>query len=104
MAGKGDARSSAELAVKHDSWSKVCGQAARRLRPKVRRWRWTLREGDGQPLRLLVDLTGASLAAATSRRWWRRLMKSTGPARTLRSLGANIGASVQRKLARLPTR
>ena len=66
MAGKGDARSSAELAVKHDSWSKVCGQAARRLRPKVRRWRWTLREGDGQPLRLLVDLTGASLAAATS--------------------------------------
>jgi len=66
VAGKGDARSSAELAVKHDSWSKVCGQAARRLRPKVRRWRWTLREGDGQPLRLLVDLTGASLAAATS--------------------------------------
>ena len=66
MAGKGDARSSAELAVKHDSWSKVCGQAARRLRPKVRRWRWTLREGDGQPFRLLVDLTGASLAAATS--------------------------------------
>ena len=25
-----------------------------------------MREGDGQPLRLLVDLTGASLAAATS--------------------------------------
>ena len=66
MAGKGDARSSAELAVKHDSWSKVCGQAARRIRPKVRRWRWTLREGDGQPFRLLVDLTGANLAAATS--------------------------------------
>ena len=42
MAGKGDAQSSAELAVKHDSWSKVCGQAARRLRPKVRRWRWTM--------------------------------------------------------------
>src|SRR5262252_4128377 len=56
-----DARSSAELAVKHDSWSKVCGQAARRLRPKVRRWRWTMREGDGQPLRLLADLTGPVL-------------------------------------------
>ena len=27
MAGKGDARSSAELAVKHNRWSKVCGQA-----------------------------------------------------------------------------
>jgi len=61
VAGKGDARSSAELAVKHDSWSKVCGQAARRLRPKVRRWRWIMREGEGQPLRLLVDLDGASL-------------------------------------------
>jgi hypothetical protein len=62
VAGKGDARSSAELAVKRDSWSKVCGQAARRLRPKVRRWRWTMREDDGQPLRLLA----ASLRAATS--------------------------------------
>src|SRR5262249_41197494 len=62
MAGKGDAQSSAELAVKHDSWSKVCGQVARRLRPTVRRWRWTMREGDGQPLRLLADLTGPVLA------------------------------------------
>jgi hypothetical protein len=33
------ARSSAKLAVKHDSWSKACGQAARPLRPKVRRCR-----------------------------------------------------------------
>jgi hypothetical protein len=61
VAGKGDARSSAELAVKHDRWSKVCGQAAWRLRPKVRRWRWTIREGDGQSLRLLADLTGPAL-------------------------------------------
>jgi hypothetical protein len=28
MAGEGDARSSAELAVKHVSWSKVCAVAA----------------------------------------------------------------------------
>ena len=28
MAGEGDARSSAEMAVKHVSWSKVCGVAA----------------------------------------------------------------------------
>jgi hypothetical protein len=58
VAGKGDARSSAELAVKHVSWSKACGQAARPLRPKVRRCRWSMRGDDGQPLRLLVDLTG----------------------------------------------
>jgi hypothetical protein len=56
--GKGNARTSPELAVKRDSRAKVCGQAARRLRPKVRRWRWTMREDDGQPLRLLADLTG----------------------------------------------
>src|SRR5262252_10947376 len=74
-----DARSSAELAVKHDSWSKVCGQAARRLRPKVRRGRWTMREGDGQSLRLLVRPDGASLRFLAPRRCWRRLMKRTSP-------------------------
>src|SRR2546430_3137821 len=37
MAGESDAPSSAELAVKGVSWSKVCWQAARRLRPKVHR-------------------------------------------------------------------
>ena len=35
MAGEGDARSSADLAVKYDSWSKV-GEATRPLRPQVR--------------------------------------------------------------------
>src|SRR5215471_20962864 len=30
------------MAIKHDSWPKVGGQAARRLRPTVRRWRWTI--------------------------------------------------------------
>jgi len=38
-----------------DSWSKVCGQAARRLRPKVRRWRWIMR---GSTSSLVGDLTG----------------------------------------------
>src|SRR2546430_16132546 len=37
MAGESDAPSSAELAVKGVSWSKVCWQAARRLGPKVHR-------------------------------------------------------------------
>jgi hypothetical protein len=36
VAGEGDARLSAHLAVKYDSWSKACGQANRPLRPQIR--------------------------------------------------------------------
>ena len=92
MAGKGDARSSAELAVKHDSWSKVCGQAARRLRPTVRRWRWIMREGDGALLTSVDDATGPCPKNALWTRelcgsdagggcggsWWARWLNQSG--------------------------
>src|SRR5262249_43278271 len=44
--------------VKNISGSKASGRAPRGLRPKEGPWPGPMGEGDGQPLRLLVDLTG----------------------------------------------